>query len=147
MSWDALKAECLRYWQVNFERVMSNDRLQAKKLSHLIIQDLTEAIPLMRLLTLNLERPIKPTSPSSGGSNLNTEIADKMFMCHVANLIDEAELRLCLECADLYPYRQGHLFVCDSATSDFEKARHVPERSFDIKKFCEFLNTPPDAIV
>lgn len=126
---------------------MSNDRLQTKKLSYLIIQDLTEAIPLMRLLTLNLEKLIKPTSPSSGVSNLNKEIADKMFMCHVANLIDEAELRLCLECAELYPYRLSHLFVCDSSTSDFDIARHVPERSFDIKKFCEFLNTPPDPFV
>ena len=71
-----------------------------------------------------------------------------MFMCHVAHLIDEAEFRLCIECAELFPLRKGNLFVCEAASSDVQEiARHVPERGFDIKKFCEFLNTPPDGIV
>jgi hypothetical protein len=89
-----------------------------------------------------------PISPVSGGKNVNRELAENMFMCHVANLIDDEEFRLCIECAELFPLRQNHLFVCEASNNDSQEiSKHQPERSFDIKKFCEFLNTAPDRIV
>jgi hypothetical protein len=60
-------------------------------------------------------------SPVSGGNNVNRELAENMFMCHVANLIDEEELRLCIECAELFPLRHGHLFVCVANSGDSQE--------------------------
>jgi hypothetical protein len=108
------------YWANNFEQVMMHASLPVNQLTMKQLTDLTEAIRVTRLVTLVQNMTInKPVSPSSAVSSYNCELVEHMFMYNVAKLLDEEAFQLCMNCAELYPEEQVHLFVCDAYASSF----------------------------